>query len=101
MRVALIQHDLDLYRKRISGHGETLRGGRPHGDMDGKDRSQGTSRTMGKSQKLEKAKNNSSLEHSVTQAGGGSSVLFLLCAKDETNETVSTGQIFSKFSGGL
>ena len=37
----------------------------------------------------------------VTQAGGGSSVLSLLCAKDQTNETVSTGQIFSKFSGGL
>ena len=37
----------------------------------------------------------------VTQAGGGSSVLSLLCAKDQTNEIVSTGQIFSKFSGGL
>ena len=37
----------------------------------------------------------------VTQASGGSSVLSLLCAKDQTNETVSTGQIFSKFSGGL
>ena len=37
----------------------------------------------------------------VTQAGGGSSVLSLLCAKDQTNETVSTSQIFSKFSGGL
>ena len=36
----------------------------------------------------------------VTQAGGGSSVLSLLCAKDQTNEIVSTGQIFSKFSGG-
>ena len=35
------------------------------------------------------------------QAGGGSSVLSLLCAKDQTNETVSTGQIFSKSSGGL
>ena len=37
----------------------------------------------------------------VTQAGGDSSVLSLLCARDQTNETVSTGQIFSKFSGGL
>ena len=37
----------------------------------------------------------------VTQAGGGSSVLSLLCAKDQTKETVSTGQIFSKFSSGL
>ena len=37
----------------------------------------------------------------VTQAGGGSSVLSFLCAKDQTNEIVSTGQIFSKFSGGL
>ena len=35
------------------------------------------------------------------QAGGGSSVLSLLCAKDQTNETVSTNQIFSKFSRGL
>ena len=35
-----------------------------------------------------------------TQAGGGSSVLSLLCAKDQTNDIVSTGQIFSKFSGG-
>ena len=37
----------------------------------------------------------------VTQAGGGSSVLSLLCAKDQTNEIVSTGQILRKFSGGL
>ena len=37
----------------------------------------------------------------VTQADGGSSVLSLLCAKDQTNETVSTNQIFSKFSGRL
>ena len=37
----------------------------------------------------------------VTQPSGGSSVLSLLCAKDQTNEIVSTGQIFSKFSGGL
>ena len=37
----------------------------------------------------------------VTQAGGGSSVLSLLCAKDQTNEIVSTGQICSKFFGGL
>ena len=37
----------------------------------------------------------------VTQAGGGSSVLSLLCAKDQTNETASTGQIFSKSSSGL
>ena len=34
----------------------------------------------------------------VTQAGGGSSVLSLLCAKHQTNETVSTSQILSKFS---
>ena len=37
----------------------------------------------------------------VTQAGGGSSVLSLLCAKDQANEIVSTGQICSKFFGGL
>ena len=37
----------------------------------------------------------------VTQASGGSSVLSLLCAKDQTNEIVSTGQIFSTFSRGL
>ena len=36
----------------------------------------------------------------VTQPSGGSSVLSLLCAKDQTNEIVSTGQIFSKFSSG-
>lgn len=50
--MALIQHDLYLYRKRMSGHGQTLRRVRPHGDMDGKDTSQGTSRTTGKSKKL-------------------------------------------------
>ena len=32
---------------------------------------------------------------------GDSSVLNLLFAKDQANETVSTSQIFSKFSGGL
>ena len=34
----------------------------------------------------------------VAQAGGGSSVLNLLCAKDQANETVSAGQVFSRFS---
>ena len=77
MRVALTPHDLYLYRRRVSGQGETLRGGGLHGDMDGKDTSLGASRTMGKSQKLEKAKNNSSLEHSshVPRENNGLSTL--------------------------
>ena len=37
----------------------------------------------------------------VTQAGGSSSVLNLLCAKGQANKIVSTGQVFSRFSGNL
>ena len=37
----------------------------------------------------------------AAQVGGGSSVLNLLCAKDQANENCEHSQVFSRFSGRL
>ena len=37
----------------------------------------------------------------VAPVGEGSSVLNLLCAKDQAMKTVGTGQVFSRFSSRL
>ena len=37
----------------------------------------------------------------VAQAGGGSSILYLLCAKNQDNENYEHSEVFNRFSSRL